>query len=75
MNFIFVYFYINLMFEQLKLVVSLMLRFAVTYLISEIAWHFTAYRIGYDVRIKSCLFKQVKATVVSSRAYKGRKFT
>jgi hypothetical protein len=53
------------MFENLNLaVVYGTLGFSITYLALESAWHFTA--CSLDKTIKPCMFKQVKAVLISN---------
>jgi hypothetical protein len=55
------------MFENLNLAaVYGTLGFSITYLALESAWHFTACRL-HDKTIKPCMFKQVKAVLISNR--------
>ena len=55
------------MFENLNLAaVYGILGFSITYLALESAWHFTACRL-HDKTIKPCMFKQVKAVLISNR--------
>src|SRR6185437_2419820 len=60
------------MFENLNLVVYGTLGFCITYLALESAWHFTACRL-HDKSIKPCMFKQVKAVLISNRLRKQTK--
>ena len=39
--------------------------FAVTYLSLELAWHFTACKIKYNSKIKSCIFKEIKTVLTA----------
>jgi len=51
------------MIENLLYVV---IGFVVTYLLLELAWHFTACRIK-DKKIKPCLFKEIKTVLMVSQ--------
>jgi hypothetical protein len=55
------------MSEALQLVAYSLLGFGAAYLALEMAWHFTACRIGGGTILKPCFFKQVKMAMVSSR--------
>jgi hypothetical protein len=61
------------MLEQLNLDISSFLGLAICYLAFELAWHFTACKIDYDIQIKRCMFNQIKTQwSVSLGGKKGR---
>jgi hypothetical protein len=54
-----------IMLENLNLIMSITLGFAVSYLALELGWHFTACRIKHK-QLKPCIFKQVKCRLVAN---------
>jgi hypothetical protein len=50
----------------INLAISSIIGFTIIFLTFELAWHFTVCKIGYDIKIKACMFKQVKTLIVSS---------
>ncbi|MGH9950536.1 MAG: hypothetical protein ACRD5J_02845 [Nitrososphaeraceae archaeon] len=57
--------YTSKMIEDLNLLAYIALGFVISYLALEGGWHFTACKIK-DKSIPPCVFKQVKALLISS---------
>lgn len=58
------------MYENLNVLIYVILSAALTYLALELSWHFAACRL-IDNRLQPCVFKQVKNATIPERRYRA----